>query len=86
MTNIRYVGAETSVETFGKTFAAKAWTDDAGLTAEAVAILSQNPQFVVTETAEPVVKPAKAKAAAPVDVAPADDDAGGAPALQEPAV
>ena len=48
MTHIRYVGAETRVETFGKTFSAGEWSDDSGLTAEAVAILSQNPQFVVT--------------------------------------
>ena len=66
MANIRYVGAEPSTETFGKTFLTAEWTDDSGLDADALAILSQNPQFVVTEG-----KPdAKAKAAPEPEAAP----------------
>ena len=64
MAKIRYVGAELSTEAFGKTFLAAEWTDDSGLDADALAILSQNPQFVVTEGKN------KAKAAPEPEAAP----------------
>ena len=72
MANIRYVGAEPSTEAFGKTFLAAEWTDDSGLDADALAILSQNPQFVVTE--------GKTKAAPMVEAAPDPEP----PAAPEP--
>ena len=66
MANIRYVGAETSTEAFGKTFMASEWTDDADLDDYAVETLRTNPQFVVTEG-----KPDKAaKVEAPIEPAP----------------
>ena len=71
MTNIRYVGAETSTEAFGKTFMAAEWTDESGLDDYAVETLRGNPQFMVTDD-----KPAKAARveaeSAPVEEPPPD--------------
>ena len=42
---IRYIGEESSTDTFGKTFYQSRWVSIADMSADVQATLSQNPQF-----------------------------------------
>jgi hypothetical protein len=47
MPRIRYIGSDETTTTFGRTFTRSQWVKNHGLSEEAFATLSQNPQFEV---------------------------------------
>jgi hypothetical protein len=55
---IRYIGAEASTETFGKTFHQGKWVSVAALDDQARETLAQNPRFEVEPAIEATPAPA----------------------------